>query len=280
MFGYVVAEAGSLSETALQRYRSCYCGLCRTIGETYGQLQRAALNYDMTFLVLLLSSLYEPEETKGDKRCIVHPLSKRSYHKSDVTAYAAAMNMALAYHNCLDDWHDDKTIKAGLLAAAFRRSAVSVQPHYPRQCRAIETCMQTLQQIEEANLQEPDRGAADFGMLMAEILVWKEDRWSNLLRRIGYSLGQFIYLLDALLDLPNDVRTGAYNPFTSRYAQGLKPQDYYPVLQILMGECTDAMERLPLIQDLDLIRNILYSGVWTAYHRLESKDGKEENHVR
>jgi len=279
MFGYVVAEAGSLSETALQRYRSCYCGLCRTIGENYGDLQRAALNYDMTFLVLLLSSLYEPEETEGRKRCVIHPLSRRAYHQSDVTVYAAAMNMALAYHNCMDDWHDEKKVKAGILAAVFRSSAHSVQSRYPRQWQAIETCMKSLHQIESANLQEPDRGAAAFGALMAEIFVWKEDHWAGLLRQIGNSLGQFIYLLDALLDLPKDIQNGAYNPFTSRYTNGLTPKDYFPVLQTLMGECTDSMERLPLIQDLDIIRNILYGGVWTAYHRFETQNGKEENHV-
>ena len=90
---------------------------------------------------------------------------------------------------------------------------------------------------------------------------------------------QFIYLLDALLDLPKDIQSGAYNPFASRYADGLMAKDYLPVLQILMGECSEAMERLPLIQDLDLIRNILYSGIWTAYHRFETQSGKEETHV-
>ena len=94
MFGYVVAERSSLSETELLRYQSCYCGLCRCIGESYGSLQRAALNYDMTFLVLLLSSLYEPEEVQGQSRCIVHPAVPRAHWQSDVTAYAAAMNMA------------------------------------------------------------------------------------------------------------------------------------------------------------------------------------------
>ena len=279
MFGYVVADAGSLSETALQRYRSCYCGLCRTIGEHHGTLQRAALTYDMTFLVLLLSSLYEPNETENNKRCLVHPLSQRTYHQSEVTVYAAAMNMALAYHNCMDDWHDDKAIKSAVLASVFRKSAHSVQNQYPRQWQAIETCIETLQQIEAENLQEPDRGAAAFGALMAEVLVWKEDRWAVLLRQLGNSLGQFIYLLDALLDLPKDIQSGAYNPFTSRQANGLTVKDYLPVLQILMGQCSEAMERLPLIRDLDLIRNILYSGIWTAYHRFETQSGKEENHV-
>jgi len=277
MFGYVAADRSSISETELLRYQGCYCGLCRTIGQTYGTVQRAALNYDMTFLVLLHSSLYEPEEISGESRCIVHPVSPHSYWQTEASKYAAAMNMALAYHNCMDDWHDEKQLKALLQAGLFRGSTREISQTYPRQWNAILLCMEQLSAIEAANLQEPDTGANAFGQLMGELFVWKEDRWAPLLRQMGESLGRYIYLLDALLDLPGDVKNHAYNPFCSRYAEGLEPEDYLPVLKMLMGECTDAFERLPLLQDLDLLRNILYSGVWTRF--FQSRSGKEEHHV-
>ena len=74
MFGYLVAEPGLLTEEELGRYRACYCGLCRSLRERHGRLARLSLTYDMTFLVLLLSSLYEPEETGGEGTCIAHPI--------------------------------------------------------------------------------------------------------------------------------------------------------------------------------------------------------------
>lgn len=279
MFGYVVAERSSMTQEALERYQSCYCGLCRCIGQTYGSLQRAALNYDMTFLVLLLSSLYEPEEQHGSLRCAAHPLSNHYYWSSEATQYAAAMNMALAYHNCMDDWHDERKTKAFLLAKLFQRSSISVSAEYPKQWQAIETCMQTLKELEQQNLQDPDLGANTFGRLMGILFAWKDDRWTPLLEQMGQSLGRFIYLLDALLDLPEDVKTGSYNPFLDRYRQGLTMQDYLPVLKMLMGECTDALERLPLLQDLDLLRNILYAGVWTKLPEQKTHSHKEGYHV-
>ena len=279
MFGYVVADRSRLTEEALLRYQGCYCGLCRTIGQTYGHLQRAALNYDMTFLVLLLSSLYEPEERSGQGRCIAHPAAAKSYWQNEATSYAAAMNMALAYHNCMDDWHDDKKLKALALAKVFQGSVKAVSEAFPSQCRAIGDCMQALSRIEQDGLQEPDAGANAFGALMGELFVWKEDRWAPLLRQAGQALGRYIYLLDALLDLPEDVRAESYNPFRARYGQGLSKEDYLPVLKLLMGECTDAVERLPLLQDLELLRNILYSGVWTRFYEGDRKAGKEGNHV-
>ena len=78
MFGYLVADTGKLTEEEFARYRACYCGLCRSIRERHGQNAGLALTYDMAFLVLLLSSLYEPETDSSASRCSVHPVSKEN----------------------------------------------------------------------------------------------------------------------------------------------------------------------------------------------------------
>lgn len=279
MFGYVVADRTTLTEDEIRRYQGCYCGLCREIGQTYGTLQRMALNYDITFLILLLSSLYEPDEQNVVRRCLAHPIQQRCSWSTEATFYGAAMNMALAYHNCMDDWHDDKKAKSLLQAKLFHSSAQTVASKYPRQSNAIVQCIETLKEIEANHLQDPDAGANTFGKLMGQLLIWKDDRWSPILQRMGEALGRYIYLLDALTDLPIDVKYGSYNPFTSRYKQGFQKEDYLPVLKILMGECTDAFEQLPLLQDLNLMRNILYRGVWTRFYNNSSLSDKEGNHV-
>lgn len=278
MFGYVVADPTTLDEAQLQRYRGCYCGLCRSIGSNYGFLQRLALNYDMTFLVLLLSSLYEPEETEGCGRCVVHPIRPGSYRRSTVTDYAAAMNMALAYHNCIDDWHDDRSILSLAEAKVFRKSAEQAAAQYPRQWQAILRCMQQLSQLEQDNVQSPDEGANAFGDLMGELFVLTEDRWAPLLRQLGQSLGRFIYLMDAVLDLPADRKHNNYNPL-QQLAEGKQKEDFRQILALHLGECTEAFERLPLVQDTALLRNILYSGVWTKYDRKDRVSGRRQNHV-
>ena len=280
LFGYVVANRDYLTEDQRARYQSCYCGVCCSIGANYGTVQRMALNYDMTFLVLLLSSLYEPEETSGVSRCLAHPLRTHSWWQSEITSYAADMNMALAYHNCMDDWHDDKTIKSLVLASLFRSSANQVQAKHPDQWNAICTCMQRLQEIEKEDLQDPDAGANAFGALMASLFVWKHDRWTPLLHQLGHALGRFIYLMDAVMDLENDLKSGSYNPLRTRAENGATKEQFFPILKMMIGECTDALERLPLMQDLDLLRNILYSGVWCRFLSQEKRSEKEaQNHV-
>ena len=83
MFGYLVADPGLLTEEEFARYRACYCGLCRTIQERHGEAARLGLTYDMTFLTLLLSSLYEPEETAGAGKCLPHPVEPRAWWRNE-----------------------------------------------------------------------------------------------------------------------------------------------------------------------------------------------------
>ena len=37
-----------------------------------------------------------------------HPTKKRTLRTNEITEYAAAMNILLAYYNLIDDWKDDK----------------------------------------------------------------------------------------------------------------------------------------------------------------------------
>lgn len=276
MFGYVVADQNSLTPDQLERYRSCYCGLCRSIGTQFGTLPRLALNYDVTFLLLLLNALYEPEETAAVGRCAIHPLHPRPFWTSEVTAYCAAVTVALACRKCMDDWSDDRRADRLLLAKLYGRSAAGFASAYPRQDRAIESTMEQLRCYEGQNLQDPDACANAFGDLMGELFVLHQDRWTPVLHSMGQALGRFIFLLDAVCDLEADLKKGRYNPLKEKHLNGWKQTDAEPVLSILMGECVHYFEQLPLVQDVDLMRNILYAGVWTRYHMRK----REENHVR
>lgn len=279
MFGYIIANPELLGEEQRQRYRECYCGLCRAIGEECSSLSRVSLNYDMTFLVLLLSSLYEPGEHTGNKRCPVHPVSPQSYWYNDATRYCAAMNVALAAYNCLDDWHDDRNLLKLLEAQLFRSPAAAAAQRYPRQIHAITDGLAALTELENRGVPDPDGAANCFGRLMGEVFVWKEnDHWAPTLRAVGEGLGRYIYILDAAVDLQEDLRHGRYNPLSDLAKGGRTLRDFREELSLLIGECTAAFEQLPLVQDVELLRNILYSGVWIRYAKAldkqETKDKK------
>lgn len=278
MFGYVVANIEDATSEENARYHEVYCGLCRTLGKCCGQRCRLTLNYDMVFLALLLESLYEPAAAKGSARCVAHPLKQHDYATSEVTEYAACVGVALAYHKCLDDWSDDRRIAAKVGAVALGRAYGRVRARLPRQCEAIERELSVIGEIERADkraqtaFSAADAAAQAFGRLMAELFVIEEDMWSNTLRALGFHLGRFIYLMDAVCDFEHDREQGKYNPFAGRE---FVPQHMETALSVIAGAAVQEFEKLPLEQDIHLLRNVLYSGIWQKYN-MQFKNGESK----
>ena len=274
MFGYVIANSKNLSEDEKNRYRAVYCGLCRSLKKRHGQFGRLTLNYDMTFLVLVLNSLYEPELSKGAERCVVHPCHEHCYLSCEITDYAADMNVALAYLNQLDNWHDDRNLISLFFSRILKKKYLAVKARYPRQCEAMERCIKRLSDLEKRGMQDPDAASHCFGELMGEIFVMREDRWAPSLRAMASSLGEFIYLQDAVIDLPADLRRHRYNPLAALKKDGRSDIYFKDILTMLIGNCTMDFEKLPLVEDVSIMRNILYSGVWTRYDLSQAKKSK------
>ena len=262
MFGYMIADIPALSAEAKMRYRGCYCGLCRSIGRRCGTLSRCCLTYDMVFLALTLNALYEPEETEEVLPCPIHPLTKRRSWHSEITDYAADLNVLLARLNALDDWADDRAPLKWAEAKLLEKPAADAAERRARQWSAIRESMAELADIEQRREPGPDPGANAVGRLMGEIFVLREDHWAPVLRALVRDLGRFIYLLDAVTDRKKDERRGLYNPVSAMAAEGATPEELREILLGLMAGAAAAWEKLPLLRDAEAQRSILYAGVW------------------
>ncbi len=269
MFGFVNANWKELDAAQRERYGSVYCGICRTIRQRASNTARLTLSYDMAFLALLHMSLYEPEERSGRNHCMIHPLRRKSWTQNECIDYAAGMNVALAYYKALDDVNDEGKVSARLMSKALAPHLEPIQQRYPRQCGAVRDCIAQLNALEQANTENPDLPASCFGNLMAELMVLKDDQWSEALRSLGFHLGRFIYLADAMLDYDKDRRRNQYNPLLFREKEAEKWEEY---LVLAMARCTESYEKLPLVQDKALLDNILYSGVWLQYRGRMKKE--------
>ena len=263
MFGYVIADLARLDEAQRARYHSFYCGLCRALYRDFGPVPALALTYDMTFLVLLLSALYEPAERSGAARCLRHPAQMQQWGQTEFTGYAAAMNCLLAYENCLDDWQDDKKLSAAAAAGLLTSGAKKAAALYPDKAAAIRSALRSITQAEQDCTSYSETPANAFGELMAELFALRDDRWTPVLRLFGRSLGKLIYFMDAACDLAADRKKGQYNPLALLgVSDGAA---FRPQLTLLAGDAAEAFERLPIVQDAALLQNILYSGVWTRF---------------
>lgn len=277
MFGYIYVNEQELKLRELTVYRSFYCGLCNNLKRRYGRMAQMMLNYDMTFLALLLNGLYEPQTQTEEHRCIPHPVRKHRMLDNDAIGYAADMSVLLSYQKLRDDWEDEKKQTRRAAAAALRSSYRKLCISYPRQAEAVEKNIRLLREAERQGCHDIDQVAGLTGRFLAEIFVWKDDIWQEDLRQMGFFMGKFIYLMDAMDDLKKDEKHGSYNLF-SEYGDIWSPEhekEIFGMLTDMMTAAARAFERLPVLEHAEILRNILYSGVWCKYALLKKESVKD-----
>lgn len=271
MFGYVVMNKPEIRFKDFDLYRSFYCGLCRELREKYGISGQITLTYDMTFVVVLLSALYEPLTQKGTTRCVIHPVCKQPVRKNAATEYGADMNVLLTYYKCMDDWEDEKKFAALGYGKILQRKNNRLSYRYPEKAEKIRKLLEELSQMEKAGETDIDKMSGCFGRIMEEIFAWKTDVWEGSLRRMGFYLGKFIYILDAYDDVEKDVKNGNYNPFAEKYIMKGFDEQVRQLLIMMMAQTCREFEKLPIIKYTDILRNILYSGVWCRFEAIARK---------
>ena len=281
MFGYIYVNEQELKLKDYTAYRSFYCGLCRNLHQRYGRTAQMMLNYDLTFLAVLLTGLYEPETKAEHHRCIPHPFQKHRMTENEAVAYAADMTVLLSYQKMQDDWKDEKSVPGFAVSMLLRKDYPKLMEQYPRQGRAIEENIRLLSEAEQQNQKDIDYVSGLTGRFLAEIFVWKDDIWQEELRNMGFYLGKFVYLMDALEDVEKDRKKGNYNLFLESGEVWSKEQapKYKEILTAMAAEAARSFERLPIITCADILRNILYSGVWCRYLMVGERERQRKEKV-
>ena len=220
MFGYLLPPLEALPQAEADRFRRVYCGLCHTLGRKYGPAARMILNYDFTYLAVMLS---EPEEpAPGSSRCISSPLQRREFlPTSPALELAADESVILAYWQLRDGVADHGLWKglgyrgaSSVLGSAYRKAA-KARPDFDEHVR---TCLQELSGLEAERCASMDRAADSFARILHSAAASVADPVRRrVLEQMLYHLGRWIYLIDAADDLQKDAVSGNYNPVALRY---------------------------------------------------------------
>ena len=260
MFGYVRPPAQDLPEGELNRFRTMYCGLCHTLSRRYGQAARMILNYDFTYLAILLSNGTADAENAG--RCWVSPVKKRPYLEATAAMELAADESVILAYWQLRDGAEDHTWAAGLkyrggaqlLEGAYRKAA-AFRPEFDA---AVRRQLRLLHALETAEDPSMDRAADTFAVLLSGASAEIEDPTRRrILEQILYHLGRWVYLIDAADDLKRDGESGNYNPVALRY--GLKNGVWTPESRRDFALTLDHS-----IQRMAAAFELWDFGVWTA----------------
>ena len=263
MFGYVRPEKPDLLMRDFAAYKAVYCGLCKTIGSSCGQIPRLAVTYDMTFLSILLLALSPDSLEINQEGCILNPLKKKPVMVTEpVLEYAADLSCIFAWYSARDDARDEKPVRGRIQAALFSRSARKAIRRRPQISQKIEKDLLNLARLEK----EPDPNlAADcFGSILKEVFLEgfdlvtrdREDREVTrlLLGDAAWALGRWVYLVDAADDLEEDRKKGSPNPLAA-----LADQEGRDLAEKLLIQAEEAVDRNLALLAYEQLSGLVYN---------------------
>lgn len=268
MFGYIKPYEPYLYKKDDVLYKALYCGICKSIGSTCGQMARFTLTYDIAFLSCFAHNLKGVDVKIEDEHCVVHPITKRPIAKSDEISHELAMvNVILARHKIIDDTIDRKKgfFKKFLFSKAYKKAKKVL----PKIDDIVSLRYQELRSLETADNGLIDQVSEQFGLMLADISdeVFKEFKTENT-RNLFFYLGKWIYVIDALDDYDKDKKSGEYNPFVIRYGAEsseslikLYGEDLDFAFNDIFCGIRDNFYKIKLSFNRDLLENILLRGI-------------------
>lgn len=273
MFGYLHIDENELKIKDFKRYRAFYCGVCEELKGFAGLKARTTLTYDMTFLAILLNGLYDLESQTLMKRCGVH-ISKHPVIVNEACTYAAHMNILLTYANLRDKFFDSRNVPALLASLLFLPKVKKLRSMYPKQAEAVDNYMLKLHEAEISSCNDIEYAAGLTGDMLGTVFAYKDDEWHETLYKTGFFLGKFVYLADAAEDYEKDSRKRAYNPFL---LSGIESVDKRKeILYSVACEASRYFERLPITDNIEILRNVIYRGIWNRFKTRDDVTSKNK----
>ena len=263
MFGYVRPCRPEMKCRDFDLYRATYCGLCRCLRQNYGMIAPMLLNFDFTFLALLL---WEPEEEFHPCRGRCHAnllVKKQMCPDSPALKQAAAESMILAYWKLRDSVEDEGFwggMPARALSLLLRRAYKKASRDCPDFDKKVRTSLKELGVLEKSGCTSLDRTADSFATLL-QAAAPEDGTNSRVLSQLFYHLGRWIYLVDARDDLAEDREKGEYNPVAARFG----PEGNDELLKLTMNHSLELAASAFQLGDFGcrapVIENILYLGL-------------------
>jgi hypothetical protein len=288
MFGYVTPYKMELKIKDYEMFKAYYCGLCISIKNNFSNLCRMSLNYDMTFLGILIDSLESSNHKYMVTRCMAHPMQKKpKVIDNKALDYAAFCNVALVYYKLLDDYNDDNSLNKKFISMYIKKFVKKSKEDLSPLLVNIEENIRKLSSLEKSqDMISIDELSDPFASLTAFIIsyYYKNEDFYNDLYNLGYNLGRWIYIIDAFDDLKEDMKKHKFNAINKAFnAENLSYEDLIISqgnrieFNLLMSANTtvEALDKLPINKNKDLLFNILQLGLMNKIETIKSRSDKK-----
>ncbi len=267
MFGYVKTDYPNMYVKDTILYKAMYCGLCKSIKKTCGTRGRFVLNYDLTFLSVLLHNVMGEDVDVEKQRCVIHLIKRPMAKPTELSKRIAKLNVLLAYYKLKDDIYDDNKgrVKRAFLKKAYKKA----RKNELEMERVIGERYAELIELEKNKCDSIDVVSDPFGKMMQEIVKLLVPNAVESLLELSYDLGKWIYLIDALDDFDKDLKKKSFNVFKLAYPDILTKQELVSSKQsdlicVFGGVLTDIAEKSQKLKynfNHDLIDNVLIRGL-------------------
>jgi len=293
VFGYIIPAKSELKLREFEVYNAYYCGVCRSISERYGQIPRLLLTYDAAFLAMLLASISGLDDEIKEFRCPVHPARRRNLLKRRPEIdYAADVMLLLGYYKFADDRMDEHKFRGLVGTNVLKRAFKNVKATVPELAEKAAKHIEELNAVESDNESSIDKAEEPFALLLQDIFSWDaleetggdpesdiaRENWADSLKvacgRIGYAIGKWLYLIDAIDDLEKDIKKGTYNPLKYTDAD---PERLRLSLTFCLTEASEILELLPIRRNREIIENIVFVGLRAKQDEILAKLTGEED---
>lgn len=284
MFGYITPCKCQLGEDGFEQFRAYYCGLCKAMGNQCSQASRLGLSYDAAFLAIALSSALEHDCVQKYERCIVHPFKKNLCVKHDKAVnYSACMGVMLSYLKLLDDWRDERSIKALGGMALLWSGVVRARRRYPKEYKYIRDRLNELSRLEDENCGDIDKAADCFARILQRLFTpeFIEDRDTRrILDWMGYNIGRWIFVIDAVNDLERDYKKKNYNPFLADFDGDISEyvkttaKNSRMSLTFTLENAASAFELLKIYKNSELLYKMIYDSLRVKQDTILNKIGE------
>lgn len=280
MFGYIKPLQPQLRVCELDSYKAVYCGVCRGLSKRFGPLARCTLSYDFTFIAMLYAALHDEEPSFSAQRCPINPFKRRPHlDYCEAVEFSCEMAILMLREKCADNVSDSSFLPYlgwSMVSPLIEGASKSVEEKFPKASQAARDMTEAQRKTEslgdEAGIDSCcDPAATALGALFE--MMSEDDTTRRILNRLGYMLGRYMYLCDAVDDLESDIKHNHFNPLKTR--DDLEEQA--AMLRFTAAEAANAYALLDIKHFKEILDNIIYMGLMsTANELIERRRNKNE----
>lgn len=268
MFGYISPDAPYLFKKDEMLYKAVYCGLCKSIGKGCGQCARTALTYDLAFCSAIAHNIRGEDVKIENKRCVIHWFRPRPIAApDDLTVALGCVNSALAYYKLCDDKADGD--KRGVLRHLYKAGYKRAIKRHPQAADIIaeQTAIQAA--LEKAGCSVIDEAAEPTAVMTRKLSDYVLGEFATeYTGKLFYSIGKWVYVIDAIDDYDKDVKKGGYNVIYNAFKKQSKAEaikcggdELKFILNMLFADMREALANIKFHFNHDLTDNIILRGI-------------------